>query len=67
LIELGTLSALDNASDAFLRVTFDGATGATGNNRLDNITLTAVPEPSTYAALLGLLALGVVAYRRRKA
>jgi hypothetical protein len=26
-----------------------------------------VPEPSTYAALLGLLALGVVAYRRRKA
>jgi hypothetical protein len=29
--------------------------------------VTAIPEPSTYAALAGLLALGVVAYRRRRA
>jgi hypothetical protein len=34
----------------------------------DNLTVTgtAVPEPSTYAALAGLFALGFVAYRRRK-
>lgn len=31
---------------------------------VDNFT--AVPEPSMYAALLGLLALGFVAYRRRR-
>lgn len=31
----------------------------------DNVTLTAVPEPSTYAMLSGLGALGMVAWRRR--
>jgi hypothetical protein len=30
------------------------------------ITLTAIPEPSTYAALFGALALGFVAWRRRQ-
>ncbi len=34
---------------------------------LDNITITAVPEPSTYALMFGAVALGVVAWRRRKA
>lgn len=33
---------------------------------IDNISIIAVPEPSTYAAILGLLALGFVAWRRRK-
>ena len=32
--------------------------------RFDDFTV--IPEPSTYAALLGLLALGLVAWRRRK-
>lgn len=31
-----------------------------------NIGQTVVPEPSTYAAMIGLLALGFVLYRRRK-
>lgn len=37
--------------------------------RVDNISLTAsaIPEPSTYAALIGLAALGFVALRRRQA
>jgi hypothetical protein len=33
----------------------------------DNLALTAVPEPSTYAAILGGLALGFAAWRRRSA
>lgn len=33
---------------------------------IDNISIIAVPEPATYAALLGLLALGFVAWRRRQ-
>lgn len=36
-----------------------------GSVRIDNV-MVAVPEPSTYAALAGLLALGVVAWRRRR-
>ncbi|MDP0500472.1 MAG: PEP-CTERM sorting domain-containing protein [Verrucomicrobiota bacterium JB022] len=34
---------------------------------LDNVTVTPVPEPSTYAALAGLGVLGLVALRRRRA
>lgn len=42
---------------------------STAINRIDNITLegsvVAVPEPSTYAMILGLAAVGLVATRRR--
>jgi hypothetical protein len=30
----------------------------------DNVQLSAIPEPSTYAALLGMAALGAVGMRR---
>ncbi|NBT49929.1 MAG: hypothetical protein EBT07_19335, partial [Actinobacteria bacterium] len=38
---LTTITSLDNASNAYLRLTVTGATNATGNNRLDNIQLNA--------------------------
>jgi hypothetical protein len=41
------------------------ASGTSGT--LSGITTTAVPEPSTFAALAGLCALGVVMVRRRRA
>lgn len=39
--------------------------GAGGAFAIDNISISAIPEPSTYAALIGLLALAVVMIRRR--
>jgi hypothetical protein len=64
---LSTLAALDNASNAYLRLTFSGATTAAGNNRLDNIQFnaTAVPEP-TSAGLLALTGVAGLAFRRRR-
>ena len=64
-LEPSLLTVLDNVETVFLRLTFDGATGATGNNRLDNITLTAIPEPSTYALIFGAVLLAGVLARRR--
>jgi hypothetical protein len=62
---------LNNVDDAFVRVTFDGATSATGNNRLDNIRfsatemklIAAVPEPNCVG--LGAVMLLVRACTRR--
>lgn len=39
---------------------------AGGNMRIDNYTLTAIPEPATYAALFGLFVLGFVTWKRRR-
>jgi hypothetical protein len=38
---LTTITSLDNASTAYLRLTLTGATSTSGNNRLDNIQLNA--------------------------
>jgi len=65
------LGASDSASTvAFLQgagsvVTISDNAGIGGSGI--SIQLTAVPEPSAYAALAGLLALGVVMVRRRRA
>ncbi|MCD8482587.1 MAG: PEP-CTERM sorting domain-containing protein [Verrucomicrobia bacterium] len=40
-------------------------TNGEGHHLIDNINVTAIPEPSTFAALIGLLAFGVVVVRRR--
>jgi hypothetical protein len=65
----GVLSSVNNASSVWIKYTFGGATTSSGNNRLDNIqfTATAIPEPSTYAAMAGVAALlGVMFHRRRQ-
>jgi endonuclease I len=41
-LDLRTIDELDDHEVVFLRLTFDGCTGTTGNNRLDNITLHGV-------------------------
>jgi len=63
------ISFLDNDPTVFLRYTLSGATTPAGNNRIDNLTLSAtvIPEPSSYAAIFGGLALAGVMARRRRA
>lgn len=64
--DLSSYTALNNASTAYIRLTFSGASADTGNNRLDNIQLNAeaVPEPFTMA--LGAAGLAVAVIRRRR-
>jgi hypothetical protein len=66
---LSTITAVDNASTVYVRLTVTGASSGSGNNRLDNIQFNAdpVPEPGT-VALVGL-GLGAVLFgiRRRVA
>ena len=67
------LSGLDNVDSAYVRITFAGATSATGNNRLDNIQfnasefqgLSSVPEPSC-PILVGLGAVLSLGMRSRR-
>jgi hypothetical protein len=42
-------------------------TGTSAALGVDNLSITAVPEPATYALLAGLLTLGFALYRRRRA
>jgi len=62
---LNTITGLDGAATAYLRLTVAGASSAAGNNRLDNIQFnaTAVPEP-TSMMLLGCAAVGGWGVRR---
>jgi PEP-CTERM motif len=57
------VSEIDNVSTVTLKYTFGGATSNSGNNRIDNLQLNAVPEPAS--ALLGSLGLLALLRRRR--
>ena len=64
-LTLSTITALDNATTAYVRFTVTGATAQSGNLKIDNVAFNAtlVPAPGA-AALLGLA--GLITSRRRK-
>jgi autotransporter-associated beta strand protein len=52
---LSEITALNGDSTAYVRFSGTGATGATGNNRLDNIAFTALgPDSTTGSGTLGI-------------
>ena len=69
----GTLTMVGSATDTthtdkalgFAGAYWQGSTAGTQTATFDNVTLTAVPEPATFAAIFGILALAMVLSRRR--
>ena len=72
VFSLVSIAALNNNPNAAFRIIFNGASSATGTNRIDNFvvdgtaaTLTSVPEPATAILLLSGLS-GLYGLRKRK-
>lgn len=71
--DLSSIAGLNNNANAAFRIVFNGATSATGNNRIDNVVVegTAITEPVPEPASLlllgsGLTVLGGWMRKRRK-
>jgi len=66
VVTLASVTGLNNIPTAFVRLTVDGATASSGNNRLDNIQFnaTAIPEPTAVLLLTGMA--GLVGLKRRR-
>jgi hypothetical protein len=64
--DLSAVDAIENQASVTFRLTFSGGSTdiAIGTNRIDNIQVTAVPEPGTVFGAVVLL--GLVGYRERR-
>ena len=65
-VDLSAVAAIEDQSQVFIRIVFDGATGnPNASNNMDNVQFnaTAIPEPGSIA-LLGLA--GLIGFRRRR-
>lgn len=72
VFSLASIVGLDNNPNAAFRIVFNGASSATGTNRIDNVVVegsaaapTSVPEPTTAILLLSGLS-GLYGVRKRK-
>jgi hypothetical protein len=67
-LDLSSIDAVENVSNLFVKGTISGLNGAETLS-LDNIQVlssNAVPEPSTYALIFGVITIGFVIHHRRK-
>ena len=67
-VDLSSVSALDNASSVYFRISAaTAAGGAAGTARVDDfqVAATPVPEPREYAMVAGLGLIGFCVFRRR--
>jgi len=66
--DLSSFTSLDDKTDVYFRLVSEQTAAGSGTGRIDNITITGVPEPSTYAmlALAGAGFAGYVIRRRRR-
>ncbi len=64
---LSSVTALDNQASVYLRLVAEQTPAGTGTGRIDDVSITAVPEPTTYA-MLAMAAAGLGGYviRRRR-
>ncbi|MDX2109009.1 MAG: hypothetical protein SFY80_02085 [Verrucomicrobiota bacterium] len=67
-VDLGIVDSIENQPNVFLRGTMAGATVTQFDSLLaiDNIQVSAVPEPAFYASLAGLLTIALTIYLRRR-
>ncbi len=72
--DFSAITALNNASTVYIEYTLAGASSTAGSNFLDNIQFNAttmaaagaVPEPSTYACMIGAFGMLTLVYYRRR-
>ena len=66
--DLSSITAIDNLPDVYFRFVAEQTSASAGTGRIDNVSITGVPEPSTYAllALSGLALAGYAVRRRRR-
>ena len=63
--DLSSTLAINNQTAVYFRLSADATPlDSAGTSSIDNFTVTAIPEPSTYAATLGIAALGLAGFRR---
>lgn len=62
----GFLNAVDNNIGASWMATGTGANQVVPTLQIDDYTMTAVPEPGTYALIFGAFGMGIVLLRRRR-
>ncbi|MGC9452539.1 MAG: PEP-CTERM sorting domain-containing protein [Oceanipulchritudo sp.] len=67
-LDFSSIAAIEDQSNVQIRFSFADMPGTSSSFRIDNLQLTAVavPEPGTYALVLGLLAAGWIVVRRRR-